>query len=339
MKYRKNTIQVEDLVTGYTDRNRRIPVTDSVTASLRSGELTCLLGPNGAGKSTLLKTLSAFLPPLSGKILINGRDLDEYPAEELAKVIGVVLTERLSLANMSVEELIGLGRSPYTGFWGALTESDRQIVDEAIALVKIENLRHRAVNTLSDGERQKVMIAKALAQETPVIFLDEPTAFLDYPSKVEIMQLLQSLSRLKDKTVFLSTHDLELAIQIADRVWLIDKPHGVVIGTPEDLAFNGELGRYFDSDGVRFDPVTGLFCINRRPDRHIRLIGDNGRRTLVARALARNGIAIIERADESITNNDSDTCTVEITADGYRLNNDNILPTVEALIDAVDDMM
>ena len=339
MSAKKNTIQVEDLVTGYTDRNRRIPVTDSVTASLRSGELTCLLGPNGAGKSTLLKTLSAFLPPLSGKILINGRDLDGYPAEELAKVIGVVLTERLSLANMSVEELIGLGRSPYTGFWGALTERDRQIVDEAIALVKIENLRHRAVNTLSDGERQKVMIAKALAQETPVIFLDEPTAFLDYPSKVEIMQLLQSLSRLKDKTVFLSTHDLELALQIADRVWLIDKPHGVVIGTPEDLAFNGDLGRYFDSDGVRFDPVTGLFCINRRPDRHIRLIGDNGRRTLVARALARNGIAIIEPADESIADNDSDTCIVEITADGYRLNNNCILPTVEALIDAVDDMM
>lgn len=266
MSIRKSTIRVENLVTGYIDRNRRITVTDGVTASLRSGELTCLLGPNGAGKSTLLKTLSAFQPPLSGKILIEGKDLTEYRPEELAKVIGVVLTERLSLTNMSVEELIGLGRSPYTGFWGALTDRDREIVDEAISLVRIDDLRHRTVNTLSDGERQKVMIAKALAQETPVIFLDEPTAFLDYPSKVEIMQLLQSLSRMKDKTVFLSTHDLELALQIADRVWLIDRPHGVTIGTPEDLAFSGELGRYFDSDGVKFDPASGLFRINRRPD-------------------------------------------------------------------------
>lgn len=327
MSIRKSTIRVENLVTGYIDRNRRITVTDGVTASLRSGELTCLLGPNGAGKSTLLKTLSAFQPPLSGKILIEGKDLTEYRPEELAKVIGVVLTERLSLTNMSVEELIGLGRSPYTGFWGALTDRDREIVDEAISLVRIDDLRHRTVNTLSDGERQKVMIAKALAQETPVIFLDEPTAFLDYPSKVEIMQLLQSLSRMKDKTVFLSTHDLELALQIADRVWLIDKPHGVTIGTPEDLAFSGELGRYFDSDGVKFDPASGLFRINRRPDRRTRLTGYADRRTLVARALARNGIEITDAADAPYA--------IEITDDGYILNG-QIMPTIEALLDALD---
>ena len=158
-----------------------------------------------------MKTLSAFLPPLKGEIFIEHKRLGEYSDAELSKVIGVVLTEKLSLNNMSVEELVEMGRSPYTGFWGRMDKNDRRIVAESIALVGIDNLRGRMIQTLSDGERQKVMIAKALAQETPVIFLDEPTAFLDYPSKVEIMQLLQRLAREKNKTVFLSTHDLELA--------------------------------------------------------------------------------------------------------------------------------
>ena len=215
-------------------------------------KLTCLLGPNGAGKSTLLKTLTAFLPPIKGKIYIEHKPLEDYSDAELSKVIGVVLTEKLSLNNMSVEELVGMGRSPYTGFWGHMNDTDRKIVEESIVLVGIENLKGRMIQTLSDGERQKVMIAKALAQETPVIFLDEPTAFLDYPSKVEIMQLLQRLAREKNKTIFLSTHDLELALQIADKVWLMDKIHGVTIGTPEDLSLNGDMSKYFHREGVGF---------------------------------------------------------------------------------------
>ncbi|MDE6813519.1 MAG: ABC transporter ATP-binding protein, partial [Duncaniella sp.] len=146
---RKETIKVENLVTGYSDRQHRIAVTDGINASLYSGELTCLLGSNGAGKSTLLKTLSAFIPPLGGKIFIEGKELSDYTDAELARVIGVVLTERPNLSNMSVEELVGMGRSPYTGFWGGLSDDDRRIVDEAIALVRIEELRHRMVQTLS----------------------------------------------------------------------------------------------------------------------------------------------------------------------------------------------
>ena len=188
------TVKTIDLTTGYFSKKGHTAVTSNINASLHSGELTCLLGPNGAGKSTLLKTLSAFIPPLKGEIRIMGKNLREYTDAGLAKVIGVVLTERLGLANMSVEELVGLGRAPYTGFFGNLSKSDREIVDEAISLVKIGDLRGRMVQTLSDGERQKAMIAKALAQQTPVIFLDEPTAFLDYPSKVEIMQLLLRLT-------------------------------------------------------------------------------------------------------------------------------------------------
>ena len=211
MKYEKNneTIKISGLETGYISK-RATPSSHVIsTHPLNRVSLTCLLGPNGAGKSTLLKTLTAFIPLFKG-YLHRGKSLKDYSAPELAKVIGVVLTEKLSISNMTVEELISMGRSPYTGFWGKMSEYDKMAVEESINLVNINNLRGRMVQTLSGGERQKVMIAKALAQETPVIFLDEPTAFLDYPSKVEILpETLKRLAIEKDKTVFLSTHDME----------------------------------------------------------------------------------------------------------------------------------
>ena len=219
----KATIQIRDLSIGYTGKNQVKVVASGITATIYSGELTCLLGANGVGKSTLLRTLSAFQPKLGGDILIEGKEIGTFSDKELSHVISVVLTEKPDIRNMTVDELAGLGRSPYTGFWGTLTQEDKQVVDHAIALVGIEPLHDRMIQTLSDGERQKVMIAKALAQETPVIYLDEPTAFLDYPSKVEMMQLLYRLSRETDKTIFLSTHDLELALQIADKLWLMDR--------------------------------------------------------------------------------------------------------------------
>ena len=257
------TILIESLCTGYSSKNNVTIVARDINATIHGGELTCLLGPNGAGKSTLLRTLSAFQPPISGNITIMGRNLREYSDKELSKTIGVVLTEKTDLRNMTVEDLIGLGRSPYTGFWGTLHRQDREIVAQAIEMVGITDLKDRMVQTLSDGERQKVMIAKALAQETPIIFLDEPTAFLDFPSKVEIMQLLHTLSRTTGKTIFLSTHDLELALQIADTIWLMDKEKGVITGTPEKLATDGSLKTFFTQRGIEFDihNVEGSLCI------------------------------------------------------------------------------
>ena len=257
------TIQIRSLSTGYRGKNNVTVVAHDINATIYGGELTCLLGPNGAGKSTLLRTLSAFLPPVSGDIIIMGRNLHDYSDKELAKVIGVVLTEKTDLRNMTVEDLVGLGRSPYTGFWGTLQEHDRQTVSEAIEMVGITALKDRMVQTLSDGERQKVMIAKALAQETPVIFLDEPTAFLDFPSKVELMQLLHRLSRTTGKTIFLSTHDLDMALQIADTIWLMDQSKGVFIGTPKELADKGTLQVFFVRKGITFDTESGLFRIDK----------------------------------------------------------------------------
>ena len=242
---REESIRLSGLAIGYPGKHSVKIVAEGISESIRSGELTCLLGENGAGKSTLLRTLSGFLPSLSGEIMILGKSLRSYRERELATVIGVVLTEKTNLQNMTVTELVGMGRSPYTGFWGRLSAADRVKVGQALELVGISALSGRMVQTLSDGERQKVMIAKALAQETPIIFLDEPTAFLDYPSKVEILHLLHRLSQEMGKTVFLSTHDLELALRVADRVWLMTKQGGVKSGSPENLIIDRETGRFY----------------------------------------------------------------------------------------------
>lgn len=254
------TVILDNLTIGYQAKGNNKVVAEHLNAAIHEGELTCLLGRNGIGKSTLLRTLSAFLPPLKGNILLHIDNqqptaLTQYTNKQLSCLIGVVLTEKPDVRDMSVEELIGMGRSPYTGFWGRLSEEDHHIVNEAIELVGIEALRGRYVHTLSDGERQKVMIAKALAQQTPIICLDEPTAFLDFPSKVEVMQLLRRLAREQQKTIFLSTHDVELSLQVADCIWLME-PEKLNIGTPRQLADDGTLGRFIVHKGIQFNPQT-----------------------------------------------------------------------------------
>lgn len=191
-------------------------VVSDINLTLQSGKLASLIGANGVGKSTLLKTLTGFLPKLEGSLLLDGKDISEFSQRALARQISIVLTQKPDVQNLTVEEIVGLGRSPYTGFFGKLHANDQQIVDESIIAVGIEKLKNRMIHTLSDGERQKVMIAKALAQQTPVIFLDEPTAFLDFSSKVETFQLLQCMAHEMGKLVLLSTHDLELAVRFSD---------------------------------------------------------------------------------------------------------------------------
>lgn len=257
------TIQLKNLGIGYPTKHGVRTVAEGIDGTIRSGELTCLLGANGVGKSTLLRTLSAFQPKIKGNVFIEGREISDYSDKKLSKLIGVVLTEKPDVRNMRVRELVSLGRSPYTGFWGTYSKEDLRIVDEAISLVGIDSLSGRMVHTLSDGERQKVMIAKALAQQTPVIYLDEPTAFLDYPSKVEVLQLLRRISKEAEKTIFLSTHDVELALQLADTVWLMTREGGMTIGTPLQLAQQGTLGRFIEREGITFDPETLTIRVKR----------------------------------------------------------------------------
>lgn len=256
------TIKTYSLTTGYVTGKERKIITEGLDSELCRGRLVCLLGPNGAGKSTLLRTLAGFQPPLGGKVEIMGHDPASYSSREMSKLLSVVLTEKPLLENMDAEALISLGRTPYTDFWGRLGKRDHEAVNEAIRLIGIEELRHRPVQSLSDGERQKVMIAKAFAQDTPIIFLDEPTAFLDYPSKVEIMLLLHNLAGNLDKTIFMSTHDLDIALQTADDIWLIDKKLGVTTGSHRQLTESGALEKYFQRPGIRFDYSDGLFKID-----------------------------------------------------------------------------
>lgn len=213
-------ISLSQLSVGYTLSH---PVISDINLELRSGQLACLIGENGIGKSTLLKTLTGFLPKLKGSLLLGDRDIESFSQRELARQVSIVLTQKPDVQNLTIEEIIGLGRSPYTGFFGRLRAEDRKVVDDAIATMGIEKLRGRMIQTLSDGERQKVMIAKALAQETSIILLDEPTAFLDFPSKAETFQSLQRMAHERDKLILLSTHDLELAVRFADSLLEVKK--------------------------------------------------------------------------------------------------------------------
>lgn len=287
---KSETIRIDSLSIGYRGKSSVKVVAANYNATINSGELTCLLGANGVGKSTLLRTLSAFQPKISGHIFIQGKDISDYTDSDLSTVISVVLTEKCDVRNMTVTELVGLGRSPYTNFWGTLTKDDRRIVEHSIELVRAGELKDRMVHTLSDGERQKVMIAKALAQDTPIIYLDEPTAFLDFPSKVEMMKLLHQLSRETQKTIFLSTHDLELALQIADKIWLMDKRNGICIGTPEDLSLDGSLSRFFAHKGILFDRETGLFRVENDYVASVQMVGHGQKFAMARKALQRNGI-------------------------------------------------
>ena len=274
----KATVVLDDLCIGYKTRQGVKLVAEHLSATIMQGQLTCLMGDNGVGKSTLLRTLSAFQPPLGGSIsIIRSSDegntssddsrlapIDSFSQSELARTIGVVLTEKPRLHQMTALELVELGRSPYTGFWGRLDSDDNTICHEAMNLIGIDHLKNRMVDTLSDGERQKVMIAKALAQQTPIIFLDEPTAFLDYPSKVETLLLLKRISRESRKTVFLSTHDLELSLQVADTIWLMTRDNGVKIGSPQALAQCGDLSHFIErGEGISFDTKTLSVHISR----------------------------------------------------------------------------
>lgn len=247
-------LEFQSLHTGYGQK----VVGRSLCGTLRRGTLTALLGSNGAGKSTLLRTLAGLQPALSGQVRWSEREIKEYAPRELARMLSVVLTFRPEAEALTAEEVVEMGRIPYGNAWGGRNEADAEQVNRALALTETEAFRHRPISTLSDGERQRIFIAKALAQDTPAILLDEPTAFLDFPSKVSLLRLLVRLSHEEGKTILFSTHDVELALQFADQLWLLN-PDAVVAGTPNALAANGTLKSFFAKDDLQFDAETMRF--------------------------------------------------------------------------------
>lgn len=255
------SLSLHNLHIGYAEDASRYIVAEALNASLPKGTMACLVGANGVGKSTLMRTLSGFQPALQGEVHIEGRSIGEYTPRELSERVGVVLTERNTTPDLTVEEVVAIGRMPYTNFWGKLTQADIRAVDEAIALVDIEALRHKKIGRVSDGERQKVMIAKALAQQTNVILLDEPTAFLDYGSKVSVMRLLRRLAHQQGKSILLSTHDLEIAFQTTDEVWILQRD-GLQTGTLDALEQCGAVTNFLAMGGLRYDAAHKQIVID-----------------------------------------------------------------------------
>ncbi|MGB5989533.1 MAG: ABC transporter ATP-binding protein [Marinifilaceae bacterium] len=286
-------IEIKELTIGYHNKKANKIVHEGINAKLFSGELTCLLGPNGAGKSTLLRTLCGFQKALTGEVFIDGISLKDMSNEDLSKMISVVLTDKVNIQNITVEELVSYGRSPYTGFFGRLSKDDKKLITEALDMVGISSMKERKVQNLSDGERQKVMIAKALVQDTPVIFLDEPAAFLDLPSKLDLMLLLHRLSSETGKLIFIVTHDLDLAIQTADKIWLMANDKPLEIGVPEDLIIQDRFDGFFNSDGIFFDKKIGLFRIKNVHYKQVNVKGEVYQADLLRRALSRNGIEAV----------------------------------------------
>lgn len=229
---------------------------NEVDLQLRSGELVALIGVNGIGKSTFLRTLAGLLPPIAGRVLVGGKPLDAWSAMERARRIAVVLTARDQVGLLDVRTLVSLGRQPWTGHLGRLSKDDVDKIDRALSETGITELSERGMHALSDGERQKVMIARALAQDSPLLLLDEPTAFLDLVNRVRIMRLLHGIAHRLGKAILLSTHDLRTALDLADRI-VVMHDRKVWSGTPDQAIASGVLGRAFEHEGLVFDPVTG----------------------------------------------------------------------------------
>ena len=256
----KRLLEIKNVSAGYVvDKKTNVVVADACL-SLCGGQLVSLLGANGAGKSTLLRTIAGTQMPLLGEVLVDGKSLKSMSRKELAKMVSVVSTDRTQAGGLTVEELVGLGRQPHTGFLGRLDSSDREIVAEAMEAVGISHKAEKFVAELSDGERQKAMIARAVAQQTPVILLDEPTSFLDVASRVDVLQLLHRLAYNEGKAILLSSHDVSLSLSLSDRLWLL-LPGGVIVdGQTEDLVLSGRLDELFLSRSVTLRYADRRVC-------------------------------------------------------------------------------
>ncbi len=242
------TIELHEVTLGYGERK----LVEGASVGFGWGELTALIGRNGTGKSTLLRTIASLAKPQGGRITINGIDTADMTMKQIASQIAFVSTDDVRVQNLHVWDVVSLGRAPYTNWVGRLTEADKAKVSESLRLVGMENFAEASMESLSDGERQRVMIARALAQDTPIILLDEPTAFLDLPNKYEICLLLRRLAHSEGKCILFSTHDLAIAIEICDTIAMIEggKFH---CGTAQMLTASGELQRLFDHTQIELD--------------------------------------------------------------------------------------
>ena len=257
----KTILNTSNLTIGYKTKKTAVTIAQNLNLNLISGKLIALIGANGIGKSTLLRTITGIQSPLSGNVFLNDKNINTYKPLELAQTLSLVLTEKLPQSNLSVFELIALGRQPYTNWIGTLTETDIKKVQEALELTQIEHLAKKKHYEISDGQLQKVLIARALAQDTPLIILDEPTTHLDLLHKVSLFKLLKKLTQETQKCILFSTHDIDLAIQLSDEM-IIMTPEMVVQDEPCNLISKGAFATLFKDEHIIFDAEKGKFIVS-----------------------------------------------------------------------------
>lgn len=293
-------LETKELSIGYIKKDGAEEIQSNLNLLMKPGELVCLIGPNGCGKSTLIRTLCGLQPPIKGRTMIDGKQIEKLSYAERATLLSVVLTDKIEIENATVHSIVSMGRHPYSNWWGNMTDEDEMLINRAISLVHLVNKAHHYFSELSDGEKQRTMIAKAFVQNTPIILLDEPTAHLDMPNRVEIMLLLHRLAHQTNTAILLSTHELDMALQAADQIWLMTEEHGVETGVPEDLVLNGAFDKAFYNRNYFFNPANGNFSMNYPMEKQISVSGDKTRMYWTFRALARAGYEVVERADHHL---------------------------------------
>jgi iron complex transport system ATP-binding protein len=283
----------DSLRIGYLSGRNQNVLLPPLTANARRGEMIALIGKNGIGKSTLLRTLAGLQPSLGGNITYSGKNIREYSRTDLARTIGYISTEIVKVSNMRVYDLVAFGRFPYTNWFGKIDKTNHEIITDSIEKTGMSELSGRFISELSDGERQKAMIARILAQDTGILVMDEPTAFLDMGSKFEILHLMHLLSQKNGKTIVFSTHDLNVAMSQADKIWLI-ADNRMLQGAPEDLMLQGAFDHIFDSSTVEYNSENGTYSFNTENRGEITVAGEGIMFHYTKKALNRAGFSVSE---------------------------------------------
>ena len=293
-------LKTSNLSIGYRKGKQITTIMSSLTLSLNRGELVSVLGENGSGKSTLIRTLTGLQPAIDGEVILNGKSIQTYNPRQLSKLIAIVSTERTFAGGLLVEELVALGRQPYTGFMGRLDALDKEIIHKSMSLVGIEGKRKNYVAELSDGERQKAMIAKALAQEAEIIILDEPTAFLDVKSRLSILVLLHKLAHDENRAILVSSHDIRQSLQLSDKLWMLCGGQ-ILCGGTEDLILSDKLKMLFPESNITFDLSSGDFEICKSSTKQIKVISKSSvLKKWLENALKRNNYIISDEAEDIV---------------------------------------